>query len=265
MKLFLIFLGTIAVLGIQACGSAKKTTGADASPYASRKLTATVDGNSTEWGNDFSYDKETKTIYSIANDADHLYILIKSADRMQQAKILQGGIEIWLDDKAKKNKTVGIKFPLGNAMNMQALPSNRSGSERPSQPRQQPGQQFTTMELVGFKDGLNGQQSVQASSPIKPAIQYDESLNLIYELAVPFSALPEDFLEDFSSLSIGVIIKGLKLPEGGGMPGGAPGGPGGGMRRPSAPPPGGGSMPDRSGMENMSKDGVFWIKYSFMK
>lgn len=233
MKLFWIFLSTIAVVGIQACSSSKKTSGADASPYASRKLTATIDGNATEWGTDFSYDKETKIIYSIANDADHLYILIKSADRMQQAKILQGGIEIWLDEKAKKNKTVGVKFPIGNALNMQAPPSNRSGSERPSQLRQQPGQQFTTMELVGFRGGLNGPQNVQASSSVKPAIQYDESLSLIYELAIPFQALPEDFLEDFSNLSIGVIIKGLKLPEGGGMQGDVPGGPRGGMRRPA--------------------------------
>lgn len=222
----------------------------------------------TEWGDSLLYDNSTKCIYSIANDASTLYIGIKATDRLQQMKIIQGGMEIWIDDKAKKNKTAGIKFPVGGG-NLE-MPSRRSNEPDPKELRQQAKLRMLRMELTGFKDGLNGDQSIYSSAYIKPVMEWDDKENLTYELAVPFNALGEDIAANLSNISIGIFIKGLKMPEGvggsmpaGGPPGGMPaGGPPGGMR------PGGGggrTMPDQNQLENMFKDNAVWTKYTISK
>jgi hypothetical protein len=257
---------------IQSCGSSKEansSSGKSQGRYYSRYLTPVIDGKMNDWGDILSYDNSTKCIYAIANDESTLYICIKAIDRTQQIKIINGGMEIWIDNKVKKNKSIGIKFPLGGG----TIPAitNDDANKEPDAMRKQAKSQMLTMELTGFKDGINGSQNVYSSTQVKPVIEWDDKGNLIYELAVPFTALEESVAANLSNISIGIFIKGMKMPEGmdgdrfsegppgDGMPSGASAG---GMR----PPGGGGSgMPDPSQMENMLKENSFWTKYTIAK
>ena len=274
MKTALITTAIVSLILIESCGSSKKassSSGTQEDKYYSRHLTPVIDGKMNEWGDTLLYDNSTKCIYSIANDESALYIAIKATDRIQQMKIVQGGMEIWIDDKAKKKKSIGVKFPLGGGS--MSMPTGRtSGSGQDSkemklQMRQQMKLQMLTMELTGFKESLNGPQSVYSDVlQVKPVIDWDDKDNMIYELVIPFAALDETVRANLNNISIGIFINGLKMDQGsgGGMPSGGP--PGGGMRGGGGPPggmrPGGGGMPDQSQMENMSKDNSFWKKYT---
>lgn len=275
MKIALIITAIISLILVESCGGSKKTSsssGTSEEKFYSRRLTPVIDGKMNEWGETLLYDNNTKSIYALANDDTALYIVIKAVDRMQQMKIVQGGMEIWIDDKAKKKKSTGIKFPMGGGG--MAMPTGRSnGQEKDGQDkamRQQMRLKMLTMELTGFKEGINGSHDVYSNLQVKPVIDWDDKDNMIYELVIPFAALDETVRANLANISIGIVIKGLKMDEapGGGMPaggppgGGRPGGggpPGGGMR------PGGGGMPDRSQMDNMSKDNSFWTKYTIAK
>lgn len=264
MKIIWIPLAAAAAIGIHACGGSRKTTATVSEQILSKKFTPIVDGNAKEWSGEFSYDNGTKTIYSIVNDEERLFILIKAGDRLQQAKILKGGMEIWLDDKARKNKTVGLKFPLAGGGNGQMANRNEDNSAGASQ-RLQTRLQLTSMELVGFKEGLNGIKSLHPGFPVRPAINWDENNTLVYELSILFSALPEEFQPSLSNFSVGILIKGIKMPEGG-RPAGLPAGRGGGMgRRPRTGWSGGAQRPNQNEIESMRKDGVFWVKYAVCK
>lgn len=238
-------------------GSSAPTSG---EKYFSRHLTPVIDGKMNDWGDTLlSYDAPTKCIYSIANDASGLYICIKVVDQVQQMKIVQGGMEIWIDDKMKRNKSIGIKFPLGGAITPVALEQNqRPGSK---QMHLQAKLKMLTMELTGFKDDFNGKQDVYSGIPIKPVVDWDNKDNLIYELVIPFAALNNVTAANLNNISIGIVIKGIKINQeimGNGRP---EGGPPGGMR----PPGTNGSMPDRSQMEDMDKENSFWTKYTIYK
>ncbi|MGZ8525670.1 MAG: hypothetical protein ACXWV1_14655, partial [Chitinophagaceae bacterium] len=186
-----------------------------------------------------------------------LYIAIKALDRTQQVKIVQGGMEIWIDDKAKKKKLTGIKFPVGGGS--MPMPAGRTRGPDPKEMRKEMKLKMLTMELTGFKEGLNGSHSVYSNVQVKPVIDWNDKDNMVYELAIPFVAFEETVRSNLTNISIGVFIKGLKIPEGmgDGMPAG---GPPGGMR-----PGGGGSMPDRTQIVNISKDNFFWKKYTISK
>jgi hypothetical protein len=272
MKTTLITTAIVSLILVQSCGSSKETSSSPQKPeekYYSRILTPVIDGKMNEWGDTLLYDNSTKCIYSIANDASALYICIKATERLQQMKIIQGGMQIWIDGKVKKNKSIGIKFPIGGGT-MQMSSSARNKEPDTREIRQQARSQMLTMELTGFKDGLNGAQSIYSNAQVKPVIEWDNKDNLVYELAIPFTAFDETFAANLNNISIGIFINGLKIPEGmgGGMPAGGPpggmpsgGGPPGGMR----PAGGSGGMPDQTQMENMSKENFFWTKYSITK
>jgi hypothetical protein len=268
MKTALTTTAIVSLILSQPCIGQKDTITSSVETkgkFFSRSLTPVIDGKMNDWGDTLlNFDNSTKCIYSIANDGINLYIAIKAADRLQQMKMIQGGMEIFIDDKVKKKQSIGVKFPIGGG-SMQ-MPTDRTREPDPMEMRKQLRQQMLFMELKGFKDEINGKQSIYSDVQVKPAIDWDDKDNLVYELAIPFSALPENATANLSNISIGVFIYGLTMPEGmgAGMPGGGPPAgmspPAGGMR-----PPGGGSMPDRNQMENMTKESSFWTKYTIYK
>lgn len=276
MKQVLITTAIIALILIESCSSSKNAGSSSATPgdkYYSRQFTPVIDGKMNEWGDSLLYDNSTKCSYALANDDSALYIAVRATDRTQQMKIVQGGMEIWVDNMATKKKSIGVKFPVGGGgMQMPAGRTSGNGQdakERTQQMRLQMKLKMLTMELTGFKEGLNGSQDVYSNVQIKPVIDWDDKDNMIYELVIPFASLDEKVKANLTDISIGIFIKGLKMEQGpgGGMPGGSPPGggrmPGGGA--PGGMPPGGGSMPDRSQMDNMSRDNSFWTKYTIAK
>ena len=269
MKTALFATAIVSLILIQSCGGSKETSsssGKSEGKFYSRHLTPVIDGKMSEWGDTLSYDNSTRCIYSVGNDESALYIGIKVIDRIQQMKIIQGGMEIWIDDKVKRNKSVGIKFPVGGGG--MSMPTGRTSGQDPEEMRQQMRLKLLTMELTGFKDGFNGPQSVYSNVQVKPVIDWDDKDNMIYELAIPFAALDETVKTNLNNISIGIFINGLKIEQapgggmpGGGLPGGRPGGgPPGGIR-----PGGDRSMPDQSQMESMTKENSFWTKYTISK
>ncbi|HSC39125.1 MAG TPA: hypothetical protein VLD19_14685 [Chitinophagaceae bacterium] len=58
------------------------------------------------------YDEDAKTGYSVSNSDRLLKVRLWIADPLQQAKIMENGLELWIDTKGKKNKITGILYPL---------------------------------------------------------------------------------------------------------------------------------------------------------
>jgi len=209
MKRTIVAIAIVSLILIQSCGGSKETSSSSEKSegkYYSRHLTPMIDGKMNEWGDTLLFDNSTKCIYSIANDESALYISIKATDRIQQMKIIQGGMEIWIDDKAKKNKATGIRFPVGGGD--LSMPTDRASGQDPNEMRQQVKLKMGSMELAGFKDGLNGSQSVYSKAQVKLALDWDDKDNMIYELAIPFAALEETVKDNLNNISIGFLLKG---------------------------------------------------------
>ena len=68
------------------------------------------------------YDDDAKTGYSISNTDRLLKIRLWVADPLQQAKILENGLELWIDIKGKKNKTTGISATSSAASKTSTIP-----------------------------------------------------------------------------------------------------------------------------------------------
>ena len=71
-----------------------------------------IDGKATEWNNQFqAYNKTTDIYYTIANDGDNLYLIIKATDDVIIRKIISNSITLSITDLVDKNER-SLSLPL---------------------------------------------------------------------------------------------------------------------------------------------------------
>ncbi|MFA5062587.1 MAG: hypothetical protein WC578_00745 [Candidatus Omnitrophota bacterium] len=73
-----------------------------------------IDSKYTDWGSSSTYYYEkARTVLNLANDSDYMYICLISRNREVEVQIMESGLLVWFDPGAKKEKTFGIRFPVG--------------------------------------------------------------------------------------------------------------------------------------------------------
>ncbi len=123
-------------------------------------------------------------MFGIANDSTMLYLVFQNPDEKVQAKIFRCGMKVTLSVKKIKRKAT-LAYPLphsgdeeagpGHVPNMVVLQNN-----------------FRMQNIMMVAEGFtlhNGMLPLSDSSSIQTAINWNESNNMIYELAIPFTEL----------------------------------------------------------------------------
>ena len=233
-----------------------------------------IDGKNKEWSSPLpNYDKNTGINYSVANDVNNLYFILRITDVSTIKQITQNGLEIWINKYGKKKKITGVTFPLP-MKTMEVQKRDRPAEQQGESPEMRPkmGQEMNPgikpemnrkgplpnkeLMLTGFLIN-NGIQPVLGCR-VRAAAAIDDSGCLIYELAVPFNTFYKEKLDQEDSATkfyIGFIIKNAdsssdeEIPSGRMM--GGPGGGGGMMGGPG----GGGGMMDGGGPGGMGPMG----------
>jgi len=232
-------------------------------------------GGSTQAYVKQQYDEDAFTWYAAYSDDKNIYVRLAIKDSLQKRKLLQNGMELWIDSKGKKNKVTGIMFPLGEKVDMYPGGGNRNAAGGPppffttntndntnadSALAQLAGRQKEA-ELKGFAGDINGRQPLQKLQGfiITAGMQHD---TLLYTATIPLAALGQ---QAKGTVSIGIFEKGIDIP---GFNGGGDG-PGGDMDGGGGPPPGGGDgmgPPPGEGpggdfdMRRLFQTNVIWCK-----
>lgn len=206
------------------------------------------------------YQNNGQLLYLISNDDENLYLHAKVTERQVQEIILNYGLSIWLDTRAKGKKQMCINFPLG----MEQTEEDQE-RKRPDKSSQQSGQQnrrkkkelelgtkIDNFELIDFPNEPGSHiLSSNNTDYIITKIELNDKGELNYTLKIPYKSIDFDYRPE---ALISMLIKTGDMPErsqssgGGGMQGGMQGGmSGGGMSggemRGGGPPGGGGGAP----------------------
>lgn len=148
------------------------------------KKPVVVDGDNKEWGNDLTYYNADKNIhYTISNDKDYLYMVVKTNDERQLNNILLSGITFSIDTKSRKRKTYSVTFPvqemsITNNTTFKTLEEKRNVAK------------FTKsrkIEVSGFKDINEDILYTGNIYKIQTALNFDDNGFLVYEEAIPLS------------------------------------------------------------------------------
>ena len=231
--------------------------------------------------------------YDIFQDENNIHVHLVASDYISQVKILRLGFTLWLDQKGKKNKDLGIIFPQKQAANSKRMNENRRLAEQANLNSQeiqnklmlQLRRQFLIspkiMTLIGF-DGKKSEEIINVElekSDIQVSISFDTLNNLHYKAIFPVAKIftEEKYQDDifsagFESGAIEISSMGSQQGRpggsgkgsGGGMSGGGRqgGGMGGqGMQGGGGRPGGSGANPDKM-RSAMAEPVKIWFKVS---
>ena len=258
-----------------------------------------IDGKLKEWPAGFqAYNKSTHLYYTMANDEQNLYLVIRTTDATTNAKITAGGITLAINTAGQKKEEGAysltypiIQRPQGRPGGMPGPGGAGSGPRTMTFIAGPPGgggsgqsgadsamlkaaherviNNAKEIKVSGFKDIQDSLIAIYNDYKIKAAIDYDKDNAIVYELAVPLKLMGLN--GDKKDFAYNIKLNGLQLnfrlrddadgsPAGGG---GGPGGPGGGPVMILNGPPGGG----RSGVDfqELISATDFWGKYTLAK
>lgn len=197
---------------------------ADAQTKQSGKLLApplniVVDGNLADWGDSLLYHNDEKNLsYTLSNDKENLYAVIRISDRLEQARVLNAGITLSIDPKGKKKETFSMTFPLRYPGSPVATFGARKdeGVEITKEERDElMRERITTLrsiKMTGFKDIENEMITTSNTYGIKAAIDYDKTGDLVYEAAIPLKFFRVDDAAK-NDWAFNFKINGLQKPE----------------------------------------------------
>ncbi|GAB2985332.1 hypothetical protein GCM10027049_24910 [Mucilaginibacter puniceus] len=144
----------------------------------------TIDGNNKEWGNDLAYYNADKKIhYTISNDKNNLYLVIKTNDEKQFNNILFGGVTFSIDTKGRKKKTQSITFPLQEMVITESITFNTLDQKR----NEARSTQLKKIEVKGFSDISEDRMYNGNPYKIQTALNFDDNGYLVYEEAIPLA------------------------------------------------------------------------------
>jgi hypothetical protein len=172
-----------------------------------------IDGKTNEWGDQFqAYNHATDVFYTIANDGNNLYIVIKAIKPRVVEKIIDGGITFIISDATKKG--ISLTYPNIDVQNGQWM-INRAGKKEKSSVAIPPvvaalmpvdtNKNNTTHNdsliavankllianaktiFIKDADGQNDTLSVYNEQKIRIASKFDKEGNYACELAIPLT------------------------------------------------------------------------------
>ena len=247
-----------------------------------------IDGKLREWGSSLqAYNKATGLYYTLANNAQNIFLVIQSTDQVNSRKIIAGGISLTIntDGKKKEKDAFVLTFPMvsQSAMRGQFRRRGNNGDQAGAPDsaailamRQQVHNAAKEITVSCFKDIADSVISIYNEYGIQASVDYDAKGNLVYELAIPLSLL-HIAVTDAKELAYNIKVNGIQLGNrggegGGGNEGGGGGFGGGGGRRGSSGGGGGfgGGGGGRGGgggadLQSMMSPTDFWGKYVLIK
>jgi hypothetical protein len=203
----------------------------------------TMDGIGSDWLGTKYYFEDLAISVGLINDAQYLYVSVMTENPMVQAQIMRQGLTVWLDPKGGKDKTFGIKFPLGRQGKPQEgegmTPEGMMDEISREEMMQKLQESMNELEVLGPNERVLEKIDTENAKGIDVRMR-NAGGSFVYELKVPLTSSDESpyavGVKAGDTIGVGLLSPKLEMarPRGmrgmGGMPGG------GGM------PPGGGGM-----------------------
>ncbi|MDR0421009.1 MAG: hypothetical protein LBH30_06155 [Prevotellaceae bacterium] len=178
-----------------------------------------IDGDDSDWESAVSlFDESSGLMYSIANDDENIYVLVKATVESSMTKFVMGGVEVWISADGKDKRKTGIKYPIPLSWE-ERFSSMRNNTTREDMQRQENERTYKTMELRGFE---NIKDNTYKVDELEIKAEYSgKNGNTIAEYKIPFNTFckPEQ-INGENIFAIGVVLNGMQMPNFGGGGGG---------------------------------------------
>lgn len=181
-----------------------------------------IDGKANEWNGFQAYDIRNMLFYTVANDQNNLYLVIKSDKNTISRKILLGGFKFSIQVGTDKEKIV--TYPIVNEANLRAIynrfPAGNQQidyTEAYKKSYKEILKLLKTVSLKGLKNIEDQEIPIYNDLDITVAAAFDESGSYVCEFAIPLKYLL-DRAVDPQQLAYTITIRRAKIPNDDGRP-----------------------------------------------
>jgi hypothetical protein len=145
-----------------------------------------VDGEADDWQGAKYYLEDLYISVGLINDDRFLYISMIAENPMIRAQIMSQGLVVWLDPKGKKEKTFGIKFPVGQQWDERPARESLDEFDR-EEAMDRFRESMKELEILGPGEDIIEKINVEEAKGIDVKLRIEGGL-LVYELKVPLTA-----------------------------------------------------------------------------
>lgn len=185
-----------------------------------------VDAQLNEWGGKLqTLSSKDGLLAGVQNDDKHLYLSLSTRNVASIGSIMRAGLIVWVDPVGGKEKTFGIRFPLGLSMDDAG---ERRLSEGAAADRVRIERSTQEVEIIGA-DGQAIRRHKDSIPGIVAAVEADQGV-LTYEIQVPLAhtdgVLYAIGAKPGQEIGIGIatpdefVVNVAQQPGFGGLPGG---------------------------------------------
>jgi hypothetical protein len=140
---------------------------------------------------DYNTIKRTGLSYSLSNDNDNIYLDIKVADAEEQNMILRNGLVIWINMDGKKDRKLGVRYPVGSRnITTHRGDDSQSGDRAQQALRGNPLTMANTIELIGFINETQRRFPSENPDNFRASVKFDAEGALVYNMLMPLVKLP---------------------------------------------------------------------------
>ncbi len=163
-----------------------------------------IDGKTTEWGNKLqAYNNVNRVFYTMANDADNLYLTIRLDDEGAIRKVIYGGITFSVIATGKSKEKIAVTYPTvisgfrnDNYETIQDSHGRyrmlkRDGAttdklnEMVKSTNKQIASYFKQIQVAGIKEITDPLIPIYNAENIKTVAAFNDQMQYVYEMAIP--------------------------------------------------------------------------------
>ncbi len=142
-----------------------------------------IDGDESDWQEALTYVEGKNVSLGVKNDGEFLYVCLVSTDRMLRRQMMMRGFTVWFDPDGGKEKTFGLRFPIG-MIDSGMMFSGRGRGGDPESMREDFSRSLAELELIWPEEERRTRLPIANVQGIAAVIgdQWDK---LVYEIKVP--------------------------------------------------------------------------------
>ncbi len=176
-----------------------------------------VDGKATEWGNQFeAFNPTSRVFYTLANDKDNLYLIVRMEDKHANQKAIIGGITLTINPKSKSR--IAITFPVTDGKtkdiisDIAYLVDEHKDDEKKLDSlikviNKTIGISFKQIGISGIKGISEPSIPIYNSQGIQVAANFDSQTKYVFETALPLKYLA-DLISNDGKIQYNIKING---------------------------------------------------------
>ncbi len=156
-----------------------------------RKNEISIDGHVTDWEQNSYYIEDEDIVLTLLNDEEYIYIMLNTRETQIVEQILMSGFTIYFDPDNGKDKSFGIKYPVGKKPSEQqetrGMDFDRGSGRTEQDMKMMLGQAGEFIDIVNSSDeNTYNSISLEYAAKIGIGVALSETLGVFfYEFKIP--------------------------------------------------------------------------------